>query len=182
MTAINREEINKIVLETIRDYSSDTVYFKDLDSRFIWNSKGHIRQLGASSTEEVLGKTDFDYFPKDFAQAARETELMIIATGQPMLDVIEELVVDEDTTKYYMASKYPLFDKDGKIIGTWGSSKDVTETKTLEKELQRSYMQLEHLVRVDNLSGLYNRKYFYETLEKYSSVYSEVKMTEAHSR
>lgn len=175
MTAINREEINKIVLETIRDYSSDTVYFKDLDSRFIWNSKGHIRQLGASSTEEVLGKTDFDYFPKDFAQAARETELMIIATGQPMLDVIEELVVDEDTTKYYMASKYPLFDKHGKIIGTWGSSKDVTETKTLEKELQRSYMQLEHLVRVDNLSGLYNRKYFYETLEKYSSVYSEVK-------
>ena len=100
---------------------------------------------------------------------------MIIATGQPMLNVIEELVLDDGTTKYYMASKYPLFDKDGKIIGTWGSSKDVTETKTLERELQKSYLEMEHLVRVDNLSGLYNRKYFYETLEKYASVYSEVK-------
>ncbi|MBO4426225.1 MAG: GGDEF domain-containing protein [Clostridiales bacterium] len=175
MTAINKDEINKIVLETIRDYSSDTVYFKDLDSKFIWNSLGHVQQLGASSPDDVYGKTDFDYFPKDFAQAARETELMIIATGQPMLNVIEELVLDDGTTKYYMASKYPLFDKGGKIIGTWGSSKDVTETKTLERELQRSYMEMEHLVRVDNLSGLYNRKYFYETLEKYASVYSEVK-------
>ena len=171
----NREEINKIVLETIRNYASDTVYFKDLDSRFIWNSKGHIHQLGASSTEEVLGKTDFDYFPKDFAQAARETELMIIATGQPLLNVVEELVLADDTTKYFMASKYPLFDENGKIIGTWGSSKDVTETKVLERELQRSYMQMEHLVRVDNLSGLYNRKYFYETIEKYSSLYGERK-------
>ena len=175
MTAINKDEINKIVLETIRDYSSDTVYFKDLDSKFIWNSLGHVQQLGAASPDEVYGKTDFDYFPKDFAQAARETELMIIATGQPMLNVIEELVLDDGTTKYYMASKYPLFDKGGKIIGTWGTSKDVTETKTLERELQRSYMEMEHLVRVDNLSGLYNRKYFYETLEKYASVYNEVK-------
>ena len=175
MTAINKEEINKIVLETIRDYSSDTVYFKDLDSKFIWNSLGHARQLGAKNPEELFGKTDFEFFPKDFAQAARETELVIIATGQPMLNVIEELVLDDGTTKYYMASKYPLFDKDGKIIGTWGSSKDVTETKTLERELQKSYLEMEHLVRVDNLSGLYNRKYFYETLEKYASVYSEVK-------
>ena len=175
MTAINKDEINKIVLETIRHDSSDTVYFKDLDSKFIWNSLGHVHQLGAASPDDVFGKTDFDYFPKDFAQAARETELMIIATGQPMLNVIEELVLDDGTTKYYMASKYPLFDKAGKIIGTWGSSKDVTETKTLERELQRSYMEMEHLVRVDNLSGLYNRKYFYETLEKYASVYSEVK-------
>ena len=175
MTAINKEEINKIVLETIRDYSSDTVYFKDLDSKFIWNNLGHARQLGAKNPEELFGKTDFEFFPKDFAQAARETEIVIIATGQPMLNVIEQLVLDDGTTKYYMASKYPLFDKDGKIIGTWGSSKDVTETKTLERELQKSYLEMEHLVRVDNLSGLYNRKYFYETLEKYASVYSEVK-------
>ncbi len=175
MTAINKEEINKIVLETIRDYSSDTVYFKDLDSKFIWNNLGHAHQLGAKNPEELFGKTDFEFFPKDFAQAARETELVIIATGQPMLNVIEELVLDDGTTKYYMASKYPLFDKEGKIIGTWGSSKDVTETKTLERELQKSYLEMEHLVRVDNLSGLYNRKYFYETLEKYASVYSEVK-------
>ena len=60
----------KIVIDTIRKYSTDTVYFKDKESRFIWNSLGHIQQLGAKTPEEVFGKTDFDYFPKDFAQSA----------------------------------------------------------------------------------------------------------------
>ena len=168
-----REKIDKIVIDTIRKYSTDTVYFKDKESRFIWNSLGHIQQLGARSPEEAFGKTDFDYFPKDFAQSARETELTIMQTGVPIINMIEELVLDDDNIKYYMCSKYPLYDDEGKIIGTWGSSKDVTEQKNLEKELQISYSKMELLTRVDDLSGLYNRRYLYEELEKYASMYVE---------
>ncbi|MCR5341011.1 MAG: GGDEF domain-containing protein [Saccharofermentans sp.] len=168
-----REKIDKIVIDTIRKYSTDTVYFKDKNSRFVWNSLGHIQQLGARSPEEVFGKTDFDYFPKDFAQSARETELTIMQTGVPIINMIEELVLDDDNIKYYMCSKYPLYDDEGKIIGTWGSSKDVTEQKNLEKELQISYSKMELLTRVDDLSGLYNRRYLYEELEKYASMYVE---------
>ena len=61
MTAINKEEINKIVLETIRDYSSDTVYFKDLDSGQIAEalgvSPGNARVIlsrGLDRLEELL--------------------------------------------------------------------------------------------------------------------------------
>ena len=168
-----REKIDKIVIDTIRKYSTDTVYFKDKESRFIWNSLGHIQPLGARSPEAAFGKTDFDYFPKDFAQSARETELTIMQTGVPIINMIEELVLDDDNIKYYMCSKYPLYDDEGKIIGTWGSSKDVTEQKNLEKELQISYSKMELLTRVDDLSGLYNRRYLYEELEKYASMYVE---------
>lgn len=167
----NREKIDKIVIDTVRKYSTDTVYFKDRESRFIWNSLGHIQQLGAKTPEEVFGKTDFDYFPKDFAQSARETELTIMQTGTPIINMIEELMLDDENIRYYMCSKYPLYDDDGKIIGTWGSSKDVTEQKNLEKELQLSYSKMELLTRVDDLSGLYNRRYLYEELEKYASMY-----------
>ena len=169
----NREKIDKIVIDTVRKYSTDTVYFKDRESRFIWNSLGHIQQLGAKTPEEVFGKTDFDYFPKDFAQSARETELTIMQTGTPIINMIEELMLDDENIRYYMCSKYPLYDDDGKIIGTWGSSKDVTEQKNLEKELQLSYSKMELLTRVDDLSGLYNRRYLYEELEKYASMYVE---------
>ena len=168
-----RERIDKIVIDTIRRYSTDTVYFKDKESRFIWNSLGHIQQLGAKTPDEVFGKTDFDYFPKDFAQSARETELTIMQTGMPIINMIEELMLDDDNVKYYMCSKYPLYDEHGKIIGTWGTSKDVTEQKNLEKELQISYSKMELLTRVDDLSGLYNRRYLYEELEKYASMYVE---------
>ena len=168
-----REKIDKIVIDTIRKYSTDTVYFKDKESRFIWNSLGHIQQLGAKTPEEVFGKTDFDYFPKDFAQSARETELTIMQTGMPLINMIEELMLDDENTRYYMRSKYPLYDDSGKIVGTWGTSKDVTEQKKLEKELQLSYSKMELLTRVDDLSGLYNRRYLYEELEKYASMYVE---------
>ena len=168
-----RERIDKIVIDTIRKYATDTVYFKDKESRFIWNSIGHVRQLGANTPEEILGKNDFDFFPKDFAQSARETELTIMQTGVPIINMIEELALDDDNIKYYMCSKYPLYDENGKIIGTWGTSKDVTEQKNLEKELQISYSKMELLTRVDDLSGLYNRRYLYEELEKYASMYVE---------
>lgn len=171
--AANRAKIDKIVVDTIRKYSTDTVYFKDRDSKFIWNSLGHIQQLGVKSQEEVLGKCDFDFFPKDFAQSARETELTIMQTGYPIINMVEELVLDDENVRYYLCSKYPLYDDDGKIIGTWGSSKDVTEQKLLEKELQRSYAKMEMLSRVDDLSGLYNRRYFYEELDKYAGLYDE---------
>jgi len=168
----NKTELDNIVLETIRRFSNDTVYFKDKKSRFIWNSDCHARQLGAQSAEDLLGKTDFDFFPKDFAQNAMETEMTIIATETPILNVVEELVLDDDTTKYFIASKYPLYNQAGELIGTWGTSKDITEQKRLEKELERSYQKLQNLARVDDLSGLYNRRYFYEKLEKLASLYS----------
>jgi len=169
----NRSELDKICLETIKNYSEDTVYFKDVNSRFIWNSMAHAKQFGVASPEELFGKSDFDFFPKDFAQAARETEMTIIASGQAILNIEEELPVDDDNSKYFLASKYPLFDENGQIIGTWGTTKDITEIKMLEKKLERSYENMQMLARVDDLSGLYNRRYFYEKLEKLASLYEE---------
>lgn len=168
----NKSELDTICLETIRRFSNDTVYFKDRDSKFIWNSDCHARQLGAHSAEELIGKSDFDFFPKDFAQKAKETEMIIMATEKPILDIVEELILDDETTKYFIASKYPLYNQSGELIGTWGTSKDITEQKRLENELERSYQKLQNLARVDDLSGLYNRRYFYEKLEKLASLYS----------
>ncbi len=169
----NRKEIDKIVLNTICKYSMDTVYFKDCNSRFIWNSLEHVQQLGMRKPEDVIGKTDFDFFPKDFAQSARDTEITVMASGQAILNVTEELVLDDDNVRYFLASKYPLYDDNGDIIGTWGTSKDVTNQKLLEKELERSYRKMELLARVDDMSGLYNRRHFYEKIDKLVSLYEE---------
>ncbi len=160
-----------LVIDTIRRHSFDTIYFKDKDSKFIWNNYVHAKQLGVEKPDDLIGKTDMDFFPAEFAAKAREAELEIMRTGTPLLNILEELVVDEDTVKYYYASKYPLYDKNDQIVGTWGISRDITEQKKLEKELERSYHKMERLARVDDLSGLYNRRYFYETLEKYASLY-----------
>jgi len=162
-----------LVIDTIRRYGRDTVYFKDKDSRFIWNNYVHCKQLGVEKPDDLIGKTDKDFFPAEFAEKAREVELEIMRTGIPVLNIEEELYEDEDNVRYYSASKYPLYDKDNNIVGTWGISRDITDAKRMEKELERSYHKMERLARVDDLSGLYNRRYFYETLEKYASLYEK---------
>ena len=170
---MNEAEISKIVLETIGKYSQDTVYFKDKDSKFLWVTESHAKQVGAKCSSEMVGKSDFDYFPKEFAQSAKDTEMTIMASGQAIVNMTEELVLDDDTIRYFMASKYPLYDAKGEIIGTWGMSRDITDHLKLENDLQQSLVKLQRLARVDDLSGLYNRRYFYEKLDKMSSFYSD---------
>ena len=161
-----------LVIDTIRKYGRDTIYFKDKDSKFIWNNYMHANQLGVVKPDDLVGKSDFDFFPKEFAEKARQVELEIMRTGKPLLNIEEELPInDDDDVKYYIASKYPLYDRNNEIVGTWGISRDITEIKKLELEIERSYHKMELLARVDDLSGLYNRRYFYETLEKYASLY-----------
>ena len=161
-----------LVIDTIRKFGRDTIYFKDRDSKFIWNNYMHANQLGVIKPEDLVGKTDSDFFPKEFAERAREIELEIMRTGKPVLNIEEALGDEEnDNMKYYLASKYPLYDMNNEIVGTWGISRDITEQKKLELELERSYHKMELLARVDDLSGLYNRRYFYESLERYASLY-----------
>ena len=162
-----------LVIDTIRKYGRDTIYFKDKDSKFIWNNYMHANQLGVIKPDELIGKTDRDFFPAEFADKARQIELEIMRTGKPVLNIEEELPEDDDNVRYYLASKYPLYDMNNEIVGTWGISRDITEQKKLELELERSYHKMERLARVDDLSGLYNRRYFYETLEKYASLYEK---------
>lgn len=164
---------DKLVIDTIRRDGKDTIYFKDKDSRFIWNNAMHAKQFGFDDPNALIGKTDRDFFPEEFADKARKLELEIMRTGKPVLNIEETLPLDEDTVKYYSACKYPLYDKNNEIVGTWGISRDITEMKKLELELERSYHKMELLARVDDLSGLYNRRYFYETLEKYASLYEK---------
>ena len=80
---VERSELDRLCLEMVREYSCDTVYFKDKNSHFLWNSKQHAAQVGVESAEDMLGKCDFDFFPETFAQAARNIEIEIMRTGMP---------------------------------------------------------------------------------------------------
>ena len=70
-------------LLALMNNSPDAIYFKDLESRFIRINEGYIKKINVKSSEEILGKTDFDIFDADHAIDARQDELNIISTGKP---------------------------------------------------------------------------------------------------
>jgi diguanylate cyclase (GGDEF)-like protein len=105
----------------------ERLFFKDLDSRFLLVSDGWLESVGRGvSLEEVIGKTDFDFFTRPHATAAFEDEQRIIRTGEPILSKVERETFADRPDAWVSTSKWPLLGDDGAIIGTFGVSRNVT--------------------------------------------------------
>ena len=82
------EERNLLV--TLMDTIPDTIYFKDIHSRFIHVNQAFARHFGMNNPAQMIGKTDFDFFREEHARPAYEDEQAIIRTGQPLVDKEEK--------------------------------------------------------------------------------------------
>ncbi len=129
-------------LRALLDNMPDAVYFKDTQSRFLRVSS-FIHLEGMKSPEEVIGKTDFDYFTHDHAQEAFDDEQRIIATQRPLIDKIERETYPNKPDTWVSTTKVPIFDKNGEVTGIVGISRDVTERFKAEEAVRKAKEELE---------------------------------------
>ena len=150
-------DINKSqMISALMEYSTDSIYFKDLKSRFVLINKALVKRFGMKNSDEAVGKTDFDFFTEEHAREAYDIEQNIIKTGIP---IEEKETWHEKEDKWVSTIKMPFYDEKGKIIGTFGISRDITDRKKAEEKI-------EYLSFHDGLTGLYNRAYFDEELNR----------------
>jgi PAS domain S-box-containing protein len=128
----------KYILDTFMETVPDTIYFKDLESRITRANSAHAERLGLASPVEEIGKTDFDFFPEEMARAKFEREQEIIRTGQPVT-ILEE---STGSWEWELTTKMPLRDEDGRIIGTFGISRDITDLKRSQAALESAYAEV----------------------------------------
>jgi PAS domain S-box-containing protein len=129
--------IENLLLSAFMENIPDQVYFKDLQSRFITVSKAKADRDGKRQ-EDFIGKSDFDFFAPEFAQRAYDDEQRIINTGQPILEQLEKLIWPDGRARWMIASKLPWRDQQGKIVGTFGMSRDVTDKVEAQKALEET--------------------------------------------
>lgn len=163
------DNLNSIIAKSLIQNQSESFYFKDLKSRFIAASQFMAEYFGVQSPDDMLGKTDFDYFTKEHAIQAYNDEQEIIRTGQPMLGVVEQETWDNDYISHVVTSKYPLYDDEGNIIGTWGHSVNVALTNKSLGNIKEPLLHEDEVMRdltedsrIDSLTNLKNTKAFYE--------------------
>lgn len=130
------------LLNHLMENIPDAIYFKDLESRFIAVSKALVQKHGFKSADQILGKTDFDFFSPESAKKFFESEQELIRTGVPVINEEECEVWQDGTKTYALGTKMPLKDGSGKIIGTFGISRDITERKRAEEEITRINQEL----------------------------------------
>lgn len=125
--------LEKDFLQSLLDNIPDAIYFKDHHNRIIKVNKFYAQGVSLKP-EEIIGKTDFDFFPKDQAEKMFEDDNHVLNTGKPIVGKIERTLLPNGTWNQVITTKIPMHDRAGRIIGTMGITRDMTVYANLEKE------------------------------------------------
>ncbi len=123
---------------TLIDSLPAYIYIKDAQGRFLLANKRLAEAKNAGSPEDMLGKTDFDYNPKDIAQGFFALEQQLIQAGESLLNIEQEAINGAGDRQCILSSKIPLKDEDGSVFGLVGIGLDITEKKQYQQKVQES--------------------------------------------
>lgn len=135
--ALQSRRIYKAVVEAL----PDCLNVKDLEGRFIAANPATAELMRAGSANALIGKTDFDFYPREIAAKFRQDELAILKAGTP--STIEQRLEHQGGQEGWLSTlKAPMTDRDGNIIGLITHNRDITARRQLEMELAESRVQL----------------------------------------
>ncbi|MHC5056418.1 MAG: sensor domain-containing diguanylate cyclase [Planctomycetota bacterium] len=139
----------RALLRTLIDNLPDLIYVKDAESRFITGNIAVARLMGGAEPEDLVGKTDADFYPGELASKFRADEESVMRSGEPLISRIETAIGADGRTRWFSTTKVPLCDGDGNVTGIVGVGRDITEHKRAEDALAAERAVLRTLI--DNL-------------------------------
>ena len=132
----NSESLYHSLVETM----PQNVFRKDLQGRFTFANQQYLKPYKCK-LEDILGKTDFDFFPRELAEKYQKDDQRVMKTGQTYEIIEEHQPVGQEKTIVQVV-KTPLYSADGKIIGLQGIFWDITAQKLAEERIRRANTEL----------------------------------------
>jgi PAS domain S-box-containing protein len=151
IASLELEEKNKILekernlFRALMENMPDIIYIKDAECRFL---DGNLAQIGvtkAGTHENLLGKTDFDFYPRDIAEIFYKDDKHILETGEAVINKEEIGFTADGNIRVRSTTKVPFHDKYGKIAGLVGIGRDITTQKETEEKLKEQAQSLQEI-------------------------------------
>ena len=136
------------ILRALIDNMPDFIYIKDTQSRFIVANKHTANVVNANSPDDLIGKTDFDFYSKKMATKFFKDEQKIIKTKEPLINIEEDGLDTKKKKIIVSTTKVPWIDEEGNVLGTIGIGRNVTKFKEIELRLIE---QAKHLNEINTL-------------------------------
>ena len=123
------------ILEAVIQATPDAIFVKDLDGRYVLVNEAFARFIG-KSPDDIIGRHDLELYNRETAERFLEADRRVLATGSPQ--TFEGLATGEAGTQAYLVTKGVYRDRDGRILGLYGISHDITELKKATATLEQT--------------------------------------------
>lgn len=163
---------NENKYRTLIENLPQKIFFKDKNSVYISCNENYARDL-TINPDEISGKTDYDFWPKELADKYTTDDKRILELGKA--EHIEEQYIQNGKECYVQTVKTPVKDENGNVIGVLGIFWDITEHKQMEDELINYRDHLEFLVNERNTE-------LYEANKKLQQNVTEIKKSEEETQ
>lgn len=154
------------MLRSVMASLPDLIYVKDAESRFLLANQGTADAMGAASVAELVGRSDFDYYPPELAAGFFQDEQKVMASGEPLVSQDEHIREADGRVRWVLTTKVPFRDASGKTVGIIGIGRNITAIKDVESDLKRSQENLHFKATHDGLTSLLNREAILDMLER----------------
>ncbi|HEY3282889.1 MAG TPA: PAS domain-containing protein [Armatimonadota bacterium] len=141
------------LLRAVIDALPEEVFVKDIKGRFVIANEAVVRARGAASSDDLIGKTDFDLFDRERAEIYWQEEQLILGSGTPAIKR-EDSVRDSKGGHWWVVTKIPLRDAEGNVVGLVGINEGITERKRAEEERLSLEAQVRHAQKLESLGVL----------------------------
>ncbi len=142
-------EVNRQLIKSIIDNTSDSIYIKDTSGKYLLFNKAAEKTCGMSA-DDILGNDDTEVFKPEEAEIIMSGEKKMM-TGKKTMTIIEKLTYKNNEVHIVSSTKGPILNQDNEFIGIFGISRDITKSKILEKRLEKSLEEQQLLI--DNLQA-----------------------------
>ncbi|TVO70038.1 EAL domain-containing protein [Sedimenticola selenatireducens] len=141
---------NHLLLDSVVDGSADPIFVKDEKGVYIFANQA-LANLVNKTTEEIVGQTDYAFFPEEIANNFRADDLEVMAKKSN--ETFDEEVIVDDKSMIYLTTKGPLI-LDGEIKGIFGIARDITPLRQARNELHNRERFISRVLG-SSLTGIY---------------------------